>query len=312
MAALVHGHGVILNAQGITGSPASVGFGVDEAIARNCTLIAPCQLDTTIIRETEIEANIVNLCGRTQLLGNIDIAIHTEDALAAQRVTQVTAGSEIQITIHQVNADGAGPYACDIDEGSNSSIMEKQLVMLSNVPGINGLSQTVTQDFNITAKLPDDVRCTGGSTGNICTVRCRNNAIAGPFGGCFPIQQVDVQPTTNTPQNIPSFKDLPGVLKQVEGNLRDLDAAIQALAREGTQEVKDNQEAGNALLRASAISRQYPTMTQLVPPVATTLVTSVATSFNTTPLTTAQPTSQPTEGLKPSLSFPLVPRSFIA
>ncbi|KAL8312865.1 hypothetical protein RB593_007206 [Gaeumannomyces tritici] len=111
------------------------------------------------------------------------------------------------MTLHQVNADGPGPYACDIDKGSNSSIMDKQLEMLNNVPGVNGLSQVVALDFDITIKLPDDVRCTGGSTGNICTVRCRNNAIAGPFGGCFPIQQIHVEPTINTPQNIKSFKD---------------------------------------------------------------------------------------------------------
>ncbi|EJT79676.1 hypothetical protein GGTG_04760 [Gaeumannomyces tritici R3-111a-1] len=100
---------------------------------------------------------------RTQLLGNIDIAIHTENAFAAGKVSRVRTG------------------------GSNSSIMDKQLEMLNNVPGVNGLSQVVAQDFDITIKLPDDVRCTGGSTGNICTIH--------------------VEPTISTPQNIKSFKD---------------------------------------------------------------------------------------------------------
>ena len=39
--------------------------------------------------------------------------------------------------------------------------------------------------------MPDNFNCIGASTGNICTVRCRNTAVAGPFGGCFAVQQAD-------------------------------------------------------------------------------------------------------------------------
>lgn len=91
---------------------------VDTAIARNCTGISPCQQDATIIRQAEIDANIVNECGRTELTGNIDVGENTENALAAGAVTQVTAGSSLTVTIHQVNADGAGPYVCDLDQTS--------------------------------------------------------------------------------------------------------------------------------------------------------------------------------------------------
>lgn len=135
---------------------------VDPAQARNCSLISACQLDTNLIRDAEIDANLVNLCGRNQLIGNIDIALHTENALAAGAVTQVKRGSEITITMHQVNSDGAGPYECDIDEGSNSSLMIKKLTMINNVPGVNGVSQAMIKDFNITAKMPDDFTCYGG------------------------------------------------------------------------------------------------------------------------------------------------------
>lgn len=131
--ALVHGHAQILNAQGESGSPASVGFqgticassspipsargrhiltsiSVDTELARNCTSISPCQQDATLIRDAEISSNIVNECGRTELSGNIDVGENTENALAAKSVTQVKAGSKLTVTIHQVNADGAGPY----------------------------------------------------------------------------------------------------------------------------------------------------------------------------------------------------------
>jgi hypothetical protein len=112
---LANAHGVILAAQGIAGSNTSIGFQVDTALARNCTTISPCQQDTTIIRDAEITSNVVNECGRTELTGNIDVGENTENQLAAGTVTQVKAGTPITVTLHQVNADGAGPYACDLD-----------------------------------------------------------------------------------------------------------------------------------------------------------------------------------------------------
>lgn len=52
----------------------------------------------------------MNECGRTELSGNIDVGENTENALAAGQVTQVKAGSQLTVTVHQVNADGAGPF----------------------------------------------------------------------------------------------------------------------------------------------------------------------------------------------------------
>lgn len=143
---------------------------VDENIARNCTTISPCQQDATIIRDAEITANIVNECGRTELTGNIDVGENTENALAAGKVTQVQAGTELTVTIHQVNADGAGPYVCDLDETSNSGIISQNLTVTNNVPGVNGLSQAKAQAFNITVKMPDNLSCTGGES--LSTLPC--------------------------------------------------------------------------------------------------------------------------------------------
>jgi hypothetical protein len=98
----------------------------------------------------------------------------------------------------------------------NAGIISQNLTVTNNIPGVNGLSQAKTQDFNITVAMPSNLACTGGifkhhllqyhvltcslaSTGNVCTVRCRNNAVAGPFGGCFAVQQTDVAATANTP-----------------------------------------------------------------------------------------------------------------
>ncbi|KAK3313070.1 hypothetical protein B0H66DRAFT_385205 [Apodospora peruviana] len=262
---LAQAHGVILAAQGESGSPPSVGFQVSDSIARNCTTISPCQLDATIIRDAEIDANIVNKCGRTQLAGNIDIGENTENALAEGAVTQVKAGSQITVTIHQVNADGAGPYVCDLDETSNSGLISQNLTVTNNVPGANGLSQAKAQDFNITVTMPDNLSCTGASTGNICTVRCRNNAVAGPFGGCFAVQQVDTTPKVNTPDNIATADTLDLVLAQQQQNLKDLPKAVQANQNAGSDQAQQNAAAVTALLGLSVVTKASPTTTpQLV------------------------------------------------
>lgn len=185
----VHSHAAILAATGDKGS--SQGFLVDPDLARNCTTISPCQQDATIIRDNEITQNIVNACGRTEIAGNIDIGEQTENELAAGRMTQVSSGSVMKVTIHQVNADGAGPFECDMDETSNAVTTFTPLKVTNNIPGSFGLSQAKEQDFTINVQMPENFNCIGASTGNICTVRCRNNAVAGPFGGCFAVQQTD-------------------------------------------------------------------------------------------------------------------------
>ncbi|OIW34621.1 hypothetical protein CONLIGDRAFT_14118 [Coniochaeta ligniaria NRRL 30616] len=280
---VAHAHGVVLGAQGLASSPSSVGFQVDLNIARNCTTISPCQQDATIIRDAEIAANIVNECGRTELSGNIDVGENTENALAAGQVTQVKAGTELTVTIHQVNADGAGPYVCDLDETSNSGIISQNLTVTNNVPGVNGLSQAKAQAFNITVKMPDTLSCTGASTGNVCTVRCRNTAVAGPFGGCFAVQQVDVTPKVNTPANIATLQTLDAVLKQVAENQADLPVAIAANQAAGSTEADQNAKAVNSLLAIAITSKASPTTTPVVQlgGAATTATASAAATTTT-------------------------------
>ncbi|KAK4247144.1 hypothetical protein C7999DRAFT_14796 [Corynascus novoguineensis] len=263
LVALAKAHGVILAAQGETGSPPSVGFAVSDAIARNCTTPNPCQMDTTIIRDAEIDASTVNSCGRTKLTGNIDVGEVTENALAANAVTQVKAGSQLQVTIHQVNADGAGPYFCDLDESSNTGVFTHNLTVTNNIPGANGLSQAKTQDFNITVALPDNMACFGGSAGNVCTVRCRNNAQAGPFGGCFAVQQTDVTPLSaaNLPGDITTEDTLDRVEADVANNQAALQVAVEANRAAGGDEAARNRAIAEAILGLTTTLAEFPTET---------------------------------------------------
>ncbi|CZR57072.1 related to gEgh 16 protein [Phialocephala subalpina] len=262
---LVNAHGQILNAQGIAGSPASVGFQVDPNLPRNCTTISPCQQDATLIRDAEIAANIVNECGRTELTGNIDVGENTENALAAGAVTQVKAGSQLTVTIHQVNADGAGPYVCDLDETGNSlATGQTNLTVTNNVPGVNGFSQAKFQDFNMTVTMPSTLNCQGASTGNVCTVRCRNNALAGPFGGCFAVQQTDTTAKTNVASTISTAQTLEGINAQIEHNQADLGAAITANQNAGSDTGLANAKAADALAGLSITSKAAAVQTPAV------------------------------------------------
>jgi len=210
MLAMANAQGVIIKAQGPSG-PAGAGLLVD-----------PTKADANIINLQEITQNVVNECGRTILAGNIDIGEATEDQLGNKTVTQVTKGSNVDITIAQVSGDGAGPYTCDLDPTSNSigATGQTKLAVKEAKPQNGNIKLTVT--------MPKDLACVGASTGNVCTVRCFNSNAKGPFGGCIAVQQTDVKPKKNTPANIPTQQTLDNVLTQIQQNTIDLPAAVQA------------------------------------------------------------------------------------
>ncbi|KAI1763847.1 GEgh16 protein [Hypoxylon sp. FL1150] len=224
--AVAHGQGVILKAQGAKGSPASLGLQVDP----NNTA------DANFISQTEIATNVVNECGRTLVAGNIDVGANTEDALAAGAVTQVTKGSTVQVTVREVNSTGAGPYTCDMDFTGNTAGTTGQV----NVTTTESKADK-NGDITIKVDMPANMTCIGASTGDVCTVRCRN---ANSFGGCFAVQQTDTTPAENTPHNIEAFQDLAGITAQVAQNNADLPAAVSALATSGSTDA----EIGSAIV----------------------------------------------------------------
>ncbi|GJD02465.1 CAS1 [Colletotrichum higginsianum] len=215
---MAQGQGVIIAAQGPAG-PASPGLLVDQN-----------KVDANIINKQEIVANVVNECGRTILQGNIDIGEETENQLGNRTVTQVTSGANVDVTIAQVSADGAGPYSCDLDLTSNSN-------------GAAGQTKLTVQEFEpqngqirLTVTMPADMACVGvASTGDVCTVRCFNDNAKGPFGGCFAVQQTDITPKQNTPDNIPTAAKLEGVLSQVQQDIVDFPAAVKSNQEAATQ-----------------------------------------------------------------------------
>ncbi|KJZ73570.1 hypothetical protein HIM_07126 [Hirsutella minnesotensis 3608] len=258
---LTSGHGVLLEANGLRGSPTSSAYDMDTSIARDCRGINPCQQDTAIIREAEIKNKTVNQCGRTLLKGNIDVGRSIEDALASNAVTQVDSGTTVMVKLHQVNSDGAGPYFCDLDESGNTNIGVRNLTVVNNVPGSHGLSQTEAKDFMMGVQMPSNFECRGGSTGDICTIRCRNAAEAGPFGGCVAVQQINAAKKSPLPGDIKTANTLAEVDADMLKDQANFPGAVRAHDEGNTRDALNNIASVNDILSATAPLKVFPVET---------------------------------------------------
>lgn len=76
----------------------------------------------------------------------------------------------------------------------------QRMTVTQNVSGFRGLSfgnGATPQPLNV--QMPANLQCTGtvGGMNNVCMVRCQNQALAGPFGGCVPVQQASAGANVN-------------------------------------------------------------------------------------------------------------------
>jgi len=188
VAQLVAGHGAIIKAVGDAGGPGSA-IGVDPATPRDGTRRNPFQQDSTRFKGDNAAA-----CGQTLGGGENDIVAGTKAVMDQNGATlpQVSAGGSIDMTLHQVNGDGAGPYTCQINaDGTGGDWTD--IDVTTQVEGTNSNNRAnAMQDLPLSAAIPAGQTCTGNVAGqnNVCMVKCQNAARAGPFGGCVPVQMV--------------------------------------------------------------------------------------------------------------------------
>ncbi|KAM7213023.1 Protein of unknown function (DUF3129) domain containing protein [Rhypophila decipiens] len=95
----------------------------------------------------------------------------------------------IEMVFHQINQDGAGPLTAEVDatSGGTDEAAFQRAEVTQDVPGLGfqGISLATSRDFPLTVQMPAGMTCEGTVAGvdNVCIVRVRNGAAAGPFGG---------------------------------------------------------------------------------------------------------------------------------
>ncbi|KAK4175335.1 hypothetical protein QBC36DRAFT_355005 [Triangularia setosa] len=185
---LVTAHGAIIQATGNAGG-SGMALGIDTSTPRTGTRRRPFQQDSTRFRGSSAQT-----FGETLGGGDNQLEAGTRAILAetGDQLPQVTQGGEVTMMLHQVNADGGGPYQCMINaDGTGQQWSNTQVTQ--NVPGRNSRNrQGQSTAFPLTASIPANQACTGTVAGqeNVCLVRCQNGARAGPFGGVVPVQMV--------------------------------------------------------------------------------------------------------------------------
>ncbi|KID87250.1 Gas1-like protein [Metarhizium guizhouense ARSEF 977] len=180
-------HSKIQKASCDGGRTSSIGMGTNPNIPIDGEDPTPFQLDSPIIRTKEKDNLLVNGCGRTKLQTNIDVANETEIAIQNNQIANCKPGDTLTMTVFVVNTDGSGPYFADIDEKSNVGIF-REIGKVDGIDGKNGIQRNAATAFDVQIPLPSDMKCEGGKDLNVCTLRIRNLADAGPFGGCVAVQ----------------------------------------------------------------------------------------------------------------------------
>ena len=101
----------------------------------------------------------------------------------------------VSLVYRQVNQDGAGPLTAAVDgtSGGSDAAAFKDADVVLNMPGVGagGLSLATNTDFPVKVRMPRGMTCEGKVAGmdNVCIVRVRNQAAAGPFGGAAAFTQ---------------------------------------------------------------------------------------------------------------------------
>lgn len=195
-----YGHAFINAVQGANGLTAT-GFGVDTtgAIPRNGTTEQPFQVDTPVLKNLKDDP-----CGATLQTGSLNMATEMAAALKANnnQLPTIPANGLLTLGIHQVNADGGGPFVAEVNTDGTGKTWTA-VTVTSQPPGVNGLLHNGPADSKITLQLPNTLACTGGSTANACVIRLNNGGAntgsiangAGPFGGCVAVSQANAAAT---------------------------------------------------------------------------------------------------------------------
>ena len=132
-AQLVAGHGAIIKAVGDAGGM-GMALGIDTSTPRDGTRRNPFQQDST-----RFKGDQASTFGETVGGGDNNLETGTKAIMAetGDQLPQVSQGGEVTMTLHQVNADGGGPYTCDINaDGTGQTWTDIQVTQSPRKPFI--------------------------------------------------------------------------------------------------------------------------------------------------------------------------------
>ena len=200
LTSLVAGHGAIIAATGDAGGN-GMALGVDTATPRDGTRRDPFQQDST-----RFKGDAADTFGETVGAGDNQLEAGTKAIMAetGDQLPQISQGGSVQMTLHQVNADGGGPYTCEMNADGTGANWQA-IDVTTTPPGQNSRNRAGAQtDFPLEAAVPADQACTGTVAGqdNVCLVRCMNAARAGPFGGVVPVQMANTSTPAQARRNL--------------------------------------------------------------------------------------------------------------
>ncbi|KAF8148111.1 hypothetical protein K438DRAFT_2087424 [Mycena galopus ATCC 62051] len=185
--ASAYGHVVITSVIGANGVT-TTGFGVTNNTLRTGTTEQPFQLDTSVYP-----------CGATLQGGSINIATALADAVSQGGgiLPSLSPNGTVNMMLHQVNADGGGPFTAMVNTDATGATWVPATVLLQ-APGTNGILHGGPANVPFSAQIPPGTTCTGGTDKATCLIRINNGGTnntlslaqgAGPFGGCVAVTQ---------------------------------------------------------------------------------------------------------------------------
>jgi len=136
---LVAAHGAIISATGDAGGT-GMALGIDTSTPRDGTRRNPFQQDSTRFRGDQADT-----FGETLGGGNNQLEAGTQAIMAetGDQLPQVSQGGEVQMTLHQVNADGGGPYTCEINADGTGQNWQP-VTVTTTPPGRNSRNRVST------------------------------------------------------------------------------------------------------------------------------------------------------------------------
>ncbi|KAF4497160.1 gEgh 16 [Fusarium agapanthi] len=243
---LTAAHSVITNAVGDAGG-SGMALGVDTSTPRDGTRRHPFQTDATRFRGSAADTVGETLAGSDNQIeqGTLDIMEET-----GSQLPQVNPGGSLEITVHQVNSDGAGPYTCMINADETGTAWDNIQATTNFEGNDRGRNRDGEMgDFPLVPYIPAGQACTGTVAGeeNACLVRCQNPARAGPFGGAIPVQMAQAgNNNTDTGTDNYCTKYKPCCLRPLDntgsaGNTENADSAGNGNADEDDEEDTQDQ-----------------------------------------------------------------------